>query len=74
MRQAMICKDCQHFDSPEYPPKRAIGACELELEPMPPDAEPCGEFVPSAWGARQMERAAIDAEWDERAARWEGEE
>lgn len=71
----MRCAYCAHFDSPEWPPSRVMGSCRLDgCEPMPPDAEPCGEFVPSAWGARQMERAAIDAEWDERAARWEGEE
>lgn len=62
MRQAMICKDCQHFDSPEYPPKRAIGACELELEPMPPDAPACDEFMLS-WDGDVRHR---DDEWARR--------
>ena len=60
----MICKDCQHFDSPEYPPKRAIGACELELEPMPPDAPACELFVLSGLGHERQVREYEDARWE----------
>lgn len=61
----MNCRDCQHFTSPEYPPQRELGACDVDgLEKMPPDAPTCDEFVLSALGhERQVE------EWNDN--RWE---
>ena len=61
----MKCRDCQHFDSPEFPPKRAIGACELELEPMPPDAPACDEFALSPLGHERQVKEWNDSKWEE---------
>ena len=61
----MICRDCQHFDSPEFPPKRAIGACDADgLEPMPPDAPACDEFALSALGHERQVKEYEDARWE----------
>ena len=59
----MNCRDCQHFTSPEYPPQRAIGACDVDgLEKMPPDASACECFAIS-WDGNVRHR---DDEWARR--------
>lgn len=62
----MKCRDCQHFTSPEYPPQRAIGACDVDgLEKMPPDAPACDEFALSALGHERQVKEWNDNKWEE---------
>lgn len=61
----MKCRDCQHFDSPEYPPQRELGACDVDgLEKMPPDAPACDEFMLSWDGVRRLTKECEDARWE----------
>lgn len=65
MRQAMKCRDCQHFDSPEYPPQRELGACDVDgLEKMPPDAPACECFAVSWVGNVRLRNEERDARWE----------
>lgn len=61
------CRDCVWFDSPEWPPEKMDGHCELDgIERMPAMAEPCESFAASAYAEMKATRIAKDEEWDER--------
>ena len=70
MRETIKCRDCQHFTSPEFPPQRAMGACGLEMEKMPPDAPACESYLETPAATFRRAREERDEDWERRA--WRG--